>query len=241
MVERFYIQVFLTFFSCLAVSFSASANSPPKSALTQPLLSLNISGFASIPAMNMSSPLNAQYDITCDGAHFGWNPNVADCASAINYISPDTEQLVFGQRHTALRDISVPLPHRFMGDQGECFFQTIIPNDRITTARASLAEIKRAASALLFSCAEGDNSQGGVISQIGGDNKLYIVLGIYKPRVQCRGTFGLDRTSCQSILMDMPADKVSKTWGMEGQKDVQEELPLMLTSGNHSHLRQYLK
>ena len=55
------------------------------------------------------------FDINCDGATYGFNPNIADCDQAHSYIVPDTEQLLFGERHTGLPDASFVLPFSIFG------------------------------------------------------------------------------------------------------------------------------
>ena len=71
-------------------------------------------------------PLNASFqdpnpssgnelDIQCDGAHYGYNPSISDCEGARSDIPPDSEQLIFGERHTGLPESTVPLPYMVMG------------------------------------------------------------------------------------------------------------------------------
>lgn len=68
-------------------------------------------------SLNVSSTpnLNAVLDIKCSGSHFGLNPNIVDCGSAKETISPDITQHIFGQRHTGLGDDVFPLPFRTVG------------------------------------------------------------------------------------------------------------------------------
>lgn len=64
----------------------------------------------------------------------------------------------------------------------------------------------------------------------GGDNRLSVVLGIYHPNVQCRGTFGPERTSCRDIVGDMPADETSRIFGPQGDPRAQQKLPMVIES-----------
>ena len=52
-------------------------------------------------------------------------------------------------------------------DKGSCFFQTIIVDQNVKTARASLNQVRSAASALILRCAAGADSRGGIASNIG--------------------------------------------------------------------------
>lgn len=66
---------------------------------------------------NASSSENAGLRITCSGEHFGVNPNIVDCESAKEYMTPDSVQYTWGTRHTGLGPNVFPLPYRIMGGQ----------------------------------------------------------------------------------------------------------------------------
>lgn len=68
---------------------------------------------ASIQDLNASS--GNGLDIRCDGARYGFNPSLSDCEGARSYIPPDSEQYVFGERHTGLPTSTFPLPYIIMG------------------------------------------------------------------------------------------------------------------------------
>lgn len=55
------------------------------------------------------------FDIKCDGATYGFNPNIADCDEARSYIVPDSDQLYWGERHTGLPQEIFPLPFVIFG------------------------------------------------------------------------------------------------------------------------------
>lgn len=126
-------------------------------------------------------------DIQCNGAKYGFNPSLSDCENARLYITPDSEQIIFGQRHTGLPGSTFPLPYMIMGgtlknammnsiqslshnpcvsDRGVCFFQPIVIGDS-PTGRATMSQIRSAASSLFLRCASSDPSQGGIVSNIG--------------------------------------------------------------------------
>ena len=118
----------------------------------------------SLPALNAST--TNRFNVHCDGATYGYNPNIIDCEQAVDYLIPDTTIYSFGQRHTGLPEGTVPLPYRIMGDRGLCYFQAILVGDS-TTARASIDMIRRAAQSLVLQCAAGGESQGGIVTNIG--------------------------------------------------------------------------
>lgn len=68
---------------------------------------------ASHPDPNASS--GRGLDIRCDGARYGFNPSLSDCEGARSYIAPDSEQYIFGERHTGLPETTFPLPYIIMG------------------------------------------------------------------------------------------------------------------------------
>ena len=76
---------------------------------------LNASSSSTLPSLNASSPDNPARFIQCSGQLFGFNPDLADCGSAKEYISPDVKQYPWGARHTGLGPEVFPLPWRMMG------------------------------------------------------------------------------------------------------------------------------
>ena len=81
---------------------------------------LSASNLTTFPTLNVSSSSpyeNAAFEIHCSGEHFGINPNIADCQSAKEYISPDSVQYTWGARHSGLEPDVFPLPYRIMGGQ----------------------------------------------------------------------------------------------------------------------------
>lgn len=66
---------------------------------------------------------------------------------------------------------------------------------------------------------------------VGGDNRLHVVLGTYRPNVECRGTIGPEWNSCKDILGDMRAGKGPLIFGPRTDKSVQQGLPVIYDSG----------
>ena len=55
-------------------------------------------------------------NIRCDGKKYGFNPDIADCQTAIQYFLPSRMQLTYAQRGTPSQKGNVfPLPLRIMG------------------------------------------------------------------------------------------------------------------------------
>lgn len=189
-------------------------------------LSLLFPSNASIQDLDASS--GRGLDIQCDGAKYGFNPSLSDCERARSYIAPDLDQMDFGERHTGLPESIFPLPYIVMGDKAECYFQPKIVGDGVT-GRASLNQIRTAASALFLKCASNDPSQGGIVRNIGGDNNLAVVMAVFEPKVQCRGDFG-NPYSCKDILSDMPASTDLEVFGPRDTPFVKQILPLDVAS-----------
>lgn len=54
--------------------------------------------------------------IKCDGQSYGFDPNIPDCMTAIQYFLPSREQTTYAQRGSpAERGSAYPLPLRIMG------------------------------------------------------------------------------------------------------------------------------
>lgn len=100
------------------------------------------------------------------------------------------------------------------------------------TSQASLAT---AGIALIQKCAAGTPSKGGVAKDIGGDNKLGLLLTGYRPQVQCSGRVSPTqqfRKSCQGILDTMDVTDIPQKFGPPtdpGGVDV--TLPVSLKAG----------
>lgn len=89
--------------------------------------------------------------------------------------------------------------------------------------------------ALIQKCAAGTPSKGGVAKDIGGDNKLGLLLTGYRPQVQCFGRVSqtpLFRKSCQDILDTMDVTEVSQKFGpLTDPGGVDVTLPVSLKAG----------
>ena len=114
--------------------------------------------------------------------------------------------------------------------------------------------MRQAANALILQCAANSDSRGGIAHSIGekfcsksavflvdfefwinggagGDNQLSVVLGVYEPDVQCRGTIDSSEWgSCRDILVDMPAGQHETKFGPGSDPSVQVPLPFHIDS-----------
>ena len=87
------------------------------------LLNMSFSSAISNPSISLdqaSIPVNATSGksprLGCDGRSFGFDPNIADCMTAIQYFLPSRVQIAYAQRGTPARRGNVyPLPLRMMG------------------------------------------------------------------------------------------------------------------------------
>ena len=70
---------------------------------------------------------SANFQIQCDGALFGFNPNIADCERAAQSIIPDREQLLWGERHTSVAADFFPLPFAVFGGEYLTVTENLVP------------------------------------------------------------------------------------------------------------------
>ena len=77
------------------------------------------------------------------------------------------------------------------------------------------------------------------VFNLGGDNKIDIIIGSYKPNVKCdqSSTPGPPWNSTVSIFANMRASKQFRVFGKPGGEDVQEPLPLILEASKKSTAR----
>lgn len=86
-----------------------SALSSSRSSLIDAAFVSNLSN--STPALDASGSFNLE----CDGALYGFYPNIADCENAAQSVVPDTEQLIWRERRTGSEDEYFPLPFAVFG------------------------------------------------------------------------------------------------------------------------------
>ncbi|CAD6587744.1 MAG: hypothetical protein ASARMPRED_003241 [Alectoria sarmentosa] len=191
---------------------SQSSNLPLASNVTSSLVNTSVSFDASI---------------RCDGDEYGFKPNVDDCTNALSRQLVGGEQIKFGQRGSISSEKFFPLPYRLMGkmlkDEALCYLQPVLLNGA-EFGSASLSQIRDAASDLVLRCAS-SMEQGGIATNIGGDDNFALILGIYKPEVECRGRFPSSWKSCTNILGQMPASTETLVFGPEEDPNAQVLVP----------------
>ena len=64
----------------------------------------------------------------------------------------------------------------------------------------------------------------------GGDNNIAVVMGVFEPKIQCRGNFDTS-LSCKDILAEMPATTELEVFGPHDTPFVKEILPQEVASG----------
>lgn len=84
---------------------SVSAN------LIDAAVSSNLS--ASVPTLNTSA--ENFLSIECNGVLYGFNPSISDCEGAAQSINPDSDELIWGERHTGLPADVFRLPFAVFG------------------------------------------------------------------------------------------------------------------------------
>lgn len=115
-------------------------------------------------------------------------------------------------------------------ERATCYIQPVLrPGAEIGSN--SLYKIREAASALITHCAA-RQGQGGMVTNIGGDNNLALTLGIYEPHgnVVCVGqkTFV---ASCREIVIGMPVSREDQYFGSPTDPRMAVEVPHTINSG----------
>lgn len=108
--------VYIIGLSSLVFLFTTAT--PLQSQDVQPLVA-NISTNMIFPEnMDTSTTIGSggnALNVQCNGNTYGFNPNIADCEQAKSYIVPDSEQILWGERHTGLPAEIFPLPYAIFG------------------------------------------------------------------------------------------------------------------------------
>ena len=100
----------------------------------------------------------------CDDTHYGRNLNPSSCRNVFNYMRRSDVQSTFSERHTG-RPNDIPLPIRFLSDDGLCFVQPLLKPGALT-GLMSPTQLGQAAYTLLEKCVESRRS-GGIAGTIG--------------------------------------------------------------------------
>lgn len=182
---------------------------------------------------SLNTSVSNALSIKCDGEEYGFNPDVRDCTNALMRQLVGREQVRFGQRDSVSSEKFLPLPYRLMGDKALCYLQPVLLNGAEFSS-ATFSQIRDAASELVLRCAS-SAEQGGIATNFGRDSNLALILGIYKPDVECRGTFPSWK-SCTDVLAEMPASMETLVFGPEVDPDAQVILPHFVESDDRKCL-----
>ncbi|KAL8765254.1 MAG: hypothetical protein Q9209_007610 [Squamulea sp. 1 TL-2023] len=174
-----------------------------------------------------------RYAIQCS-EEYGTGLDLRDCENAISHIRFSRNMNMFVDRDDPGRTReNIVLPYRLMGiandialilepDAARCFIQPIlIPGAH--SAEASHEEIKRAAEEISRKCGF-FRYMGGVISNIGGDNNLAVILGRYEPMVTCLGRLPALR-SCATAIHNMEVSTEDLVFGRPSSPHTQVGIP----------------
>lgn len=168
--------------------------------------------------------------VQCDGASYGFDLDIVDCEQGKAYIPASAEQFQWAERHTGWQKTIFFLPYRAMGDKALCYVQPLLIDGAIS-ARASTNQVRNAAAAIRRRCASGGQLQGGIATNIGGDNHLAVIIAAYQPtsEIRCRGLF-LPMESCENVLEDMPTTTETEVFGPLTDSTAQVHLPQAVQS-----------
>lgn len=117
----FVCEVFI-FLSLCAVAILAKPLQITTERTPSPSVSPYLTDAAFVSDMSTSNlALNTSAEnlisIDCNGDLYGFNPNIADCEGAAQSIIPDSDQLIWGERHTGLSGDVFPLPFAVFGGE----------------------------------------------------------------------------------------------------------------------------
>ncbi len=115
MFMRYVFILFLSWALAILAAPLQGTNVQAVDLSTANLTSLELLGSSDGSIQELNASNRGGYDIRCDGAKYGFNPSLSDCEGARSYIVPDSEQFIFGERHTGLPGSTFPLPYVIMG------------------------------------------------------------------------------------------------------------------------------
>ncbi|KAL9077235.1 MAG: hypothetical protein Q9161_000501 [Pseudevernia consocians] len=185
---------------------------------------------ASVTAFNVTGAEDIH--IQCDGSSYGFDLDVVDCKEANAYVPSSPDQVLWAESQTGLQEKIFALPYRAMGDKAMCYVQPLLINGT-SSARATPNQVRNAAAAIRLNCASGGKLQGGIATNIGGDNNLAVTLGAYKPTsaIECSGSLPVS-ASCIDFLADMPATTDNETFGLPADPTANISLPQVVESSD---------
>lgn len=99
----------------LAKPLQATTEKAPNPSESPNLINESFISNSSTSNPTLSTSAENSFSIECDGALYGFNPNIADCEGAALSINPDSDQMTWGERHTGLPADVFNLPFAVFG------------------------------------------------------------------------------------------------------------------------------
>ena len=118
------LQLAWTMFISRAIGFSlvcaVAVIAKPLQIVDENSLNPSVSNIVHPLVLNTSTDIlapdpSANWLLECNGALYGFNPNIADCERAAGTINPDGDQMTWGERHTGLPLDVFALPFAVFG------------------------------------------------------------------------------------------------------------------------------
>ncbi|KAL8757328.1 MAG: hypothetical protein Q9199_002312 [Rusavskia elegans] len=183
----------------------------------------------------VTSPTANAVDVACNGRAFGSDLNIQSCLDALRLIPPGRQQNSFAMRYgPAGAQSDVKLPYRWLSPDGLCNFRVYLVEPAVQ-AHASFLEIFLAATTVMNTCVNSARSKGGVASNIGGDNKLAVVVAkSEKSDVHCLpNTRAPSAAACHAIIDTIDATRHLTLFGDPFlQPPAEQPLPDFLSDGS---------
>ena len=173
--------------------------------------------------VQVTTSLGTSLQVFCTSVG-GVQMEARSCFNAWNHGPKSEVQETWAKESSDIR-ADVYLPEVLISDDGTCVMSPALESGA-TMARASAANVSEAGRAIIQECVI-KRRIGGQASNIGGDNKLLVRMGAFKPTVTCGETVNTPPSSCRYII-----DRLLKTIKLEifgrgaGRLDV--SLPLTL-------------
>ena len=156
------LSVVFTLFSSLASTAVVLPALIPLDNSLRPPQPISISSLPN-KITNTSSPPSNALRVRC-ASTYGHNVNPSSCRNALTQFGPRDEEATFAQRNTGHPD-TIPLPLRFVSDDGLCFVQPLLKAES-ETGRASSKQIGDTAYTMFQECVVG-KALGGYAEGIG--------------------------------------------------------------------------
>lgn len=99
----------------LAKPLQITTGNAPSQSVSANLIDAAFVSDVSISTSALNNSAQNSMSIDCNGALYGFNPNIADCQGAAQAIVPDSDQVIWGERHTGLPGDVFPLPFAVFG------------------------------------------------------------------------------------------------------------------------------